>query len=60
LATSAVPNRLGKKEVGADFGKSTTEVLTESEGAEANVEEALEANTAAQEAQQQEGLNKSI
>ena len=41
------------------------EVLTESEGTEANVEEtnvaeALEANAAAQEAQQQEGLNKPI
>jgi hypothetical protein len=34
------------------------EALTESE--EANAEEALEANTAAQEAQQQEGLNKPI
>jgi hypothetical protein len=34
------------------------EVLTESEGS--NVEEALEANAAAQEAQQQEGLNKPI
>jgi hypothetical protein len=37
------------------------EVLTESDGAEeANVAEALEANAAAQEAQQQEGLNKPI
>ena len=36
------------------------EVLSESEGADTNVEEALEANAAAQEAQQQEGLNKPI
>ena len=36
------------------------EALTESEEAGANVEEALEANAAAQEAQQQQGLNKPI
>jgi hypothetical protein len=55
-----VPEVLTKSEEAQPQLNAVQEASTESEGAEANVEEALEANAAAQEAQQQEGLNKPI